>query len=214
MKAFNSLLLLMPIRRTFIRYIVWDFDGTLWQDPNLGKKIKDKYSEFIKRQSAHSYKEDEFDILVEKLGNWSAAASKLTNVPKKNIIDWVEDSFDKTIYIKRDKKLVRTIEQLSDYKHFILTNSTKKQAEKGLKRIGFKNKGGHKFFPFEKIFSPETLRALKPHPEAFKAVCSYTGELPIRHLMVGDSLLEDIEPARLFGFQAVHIDNIYSYLNI
>jgi FMN phosphatase YigB (HAD superfamily) len=214
MKTINSLLLCLPIRKIFIRYIAWDFDGTLWQDPALGNKIKSKYSEFIKKQSAHPYKEDEFDSLVEKFGSWGAAASKLTNVPKEKIIDWVEDSFDKTIYIKRDKKLVRTIEQLSDYKHFILTNSTKQQVEKGLKRIGFKNKGGLKFFPFEKIFCPETLRTLKPHPEAFKAISSYTGELPMRHLMVGDSLLEDIEPAHLFGFQAVHIDNIYNYLNI
>lgn len=214
MKIISNLILPRRIKKSLIRIIVWDFDGTLWRDPALGERIKNCYMDFIIEKSANSISADEFNSLTQNLGSWSKVASKLTNLSEDEVVDWVERKFDKTKYLKKDIKTVNLIEQLKDFRHLILTNSSGQQVSAGLKRIGFKKKQGLKYYPFEKIFSRDELDAIKPHPESFNKVRQYSKKPSYCHLMVGDSYEEDINPARKYGFQAVHIDNIGNYLKL
>jgi putative hydrolase of the HAD superfamily len=44
---------------------------------------------------------------------------------------------------------------------------------------------------------------MKPHPSIFEAALSQAGVLPAQSVMVGDSLIHDIEGARQLGMRAV-----------
>lgn len=211
MQPFQSIFFKYFVMRS-VTHIVWDFDGTLWRNPEIGKQIKDAYLNFARYHFRVHFSEKAFDRLVHRVGTWSAAASELTHIQELKIVAEIEELFDKTAYIRPDPRLVQAVERLTDYRHFILTNSTKRSVEKGLKQIGFKHKRGVHFFPFEKIFSLETTKSLKPDLTAFGVVLDYTQASRFRHLMIGDSYSEDIQPAKEFGFQAVHINTILKLL--
>lgn len=195
------------IKNSFVTFVVWDFDGTLYQSDELAEYLKAGYIKFA-NQRGEKISEEEFDHLSEKLGRWSATASKLTETPEIEIINEVEKKYDKAQHLTSNPKLVASVERLDNYRHLILTNSTKIQVERGLVVIGFKPKRGMDFFPFEKIFARDTTHTLKPSSQNFEMVANYTQKPKLRHLMIGDSHFEDIDPAKKIGFQSAHIDNI------
>ena len=196
-----------------VKYIVWDFDGTLWQDDALGRKIKEVYLEYVEKNLDLPFSLEAFEILSKKYGSWSAAAASLTKKGEASIVQWVEDNFDKSVHISENRKLVTSIENLIKYKHLIMTNSSKREVEKGLVKIGFRKKS-NLYYPFEKIFGREELGDLKPHFSTFRKVVKYTNKSPSSHLMVGDSETVDLIPARRIGFQATHINDVSKFLNI
>jgi putative hydrolase of the HAD superfamily len=62
-------------------------------------------------------------------------------------------------------------------------------------------------FELEGLFSVAVSSAdhgfMKPHPSIFEAALSQAGVLPAQSVMVGDSLIHDIEGARQLGMRAV-----------
>lgn len=59
---------------------------------------------------------------------------------------------------------------------------------------------------FEKIFTPENTKALKPDPKVFLVALKDLGVSPEETLMVGDDLERDILPAKKLGMNTVLID--------
>lgn len=187
-----------------IKYIVWDYDGTLYRDKEAGTYIKKKYLDFL--NSKFRIDIDRFDLLTEKYGRWGTVASKILKISEIEFLNLVETNNNFTLPLKPNPKLVANIEQMGGYTNFILTNSSDILTRKGLKQIGFIRKFNMPYYPFVKIFSRDITKALKPNKKTFLNIAKFTGEAAYKHLIVGDSYDFDIKPAKDLGFQAVHVD--------
>lgn len=189
--------------KIFIKYIVWDFDGTLYQNEKLGIDIK----QFFYHQCKNKVTLKEFDELSKIEGSWSSASSRITTINETSLMDECDKKIDKALYLRRNTKITDIIEnKLSRYKHLILTNSTAKEASQCLTKIGFKSS------TFIKIFGRDTTHLLKPNPEIYAQITSYTKSPKFRHLFVGDSIIHDINPPKKYGFLALPIWEINSFV--
>ena len=84
------------------------------------------------------------------------------------------------------------------YRVGILTNGQSVQQRAKLTAIGLTD-------PRLVVCVSEDLPAAKPSPQAYAAACSALGLPPDQVLMVGDSLINDIDGARAAGLQAVQV---------
>jgi len=182
--------------KIFVKYIVWDFDGTLYQNEKLGIDIKQFF--YNKCQSKLTIKE--FDELTTSYGSWSSATSSITNISEVDLMDECDKTINKSLYLQPDKQITNLVEnKLSRYKHIILTNSTTTEVTLCLSKIGFKPS------TFTKIFGRDTTQLLKPNTEIYTQITSYTKTPRFRHLFIGDSIGHDINPPRRLGFLALPI---------
>lgn len=181
------------------KYIIWDLDGTLYQNDILGKDIQNYfYRKLLKTIPDLTPKK--FTELTAIHGSWSTLVSHYTNVDEFTILDEFDKQVVRSNYLKRDEKIVNLIEKkLSNYRHLILTNSGKKEAQKCLLKIGFNLK------TFDIIFARDTINLLKPDPKIYPIITKYTNTAKFRHLFVGDSIAHDIIPPKKYGFQSLPI---------
>lgn len=188
-----------------VKVIVWDFDGTLYKSKRLIEAYEKEYFDYTKSKSNNkSLTIAEFRKLVRDHGSWMNASSFVTNIRDIEIANYVDRRVKKANYIKHNKGMVNLICNIKNCQHVILSNASKKDIIDGLKKIGFiKSKDG--FLPFKAILSREN-HVEKPKIFSFKQVQKITKLPPQKHLMIGDSIREDIEPAKKIGFQALHID--------
>jgi len=67
-------------------------------------------------------------------------------------------------------------------------------------------------FELERLFSVAVSSAdhgfMKPHPSIFEAALAHIGAVPAQSVMVGDSLIHDIEGARQLGMRAVLVSRL------
>ena len=134
--------------RSAIKYIVWDFDGTLYQSQKLGHDLRLVFFKLAKSKN-RKLSSRKFDEYTSKYGSWSAATSKLTDIPEFKILETADRRIDKLKYIRPNPKLVRLIEKSQgQYIHLILTNSTYKEVVSGIKKIVHKNN-----FIFSRLFN-------------------------------------------------------------
>jgi FMN phosphatase YigB (HAD superfamily) len=185
-----------------IKIIVWDVDGTLWRNSDLGITIKNEYVNFLNDnlKKPKTKVRTLFENETEKHSSWSATASFLSGIAETNIISAVEPRVNRSLYIIKDLKLMATFRKMSEFRHIILTNNTYKSVITTLKLLGFPftgfNKVGLEYPPFEKIFAVEQTKNVKPNIKAFLKVLQYTKLTPQEHLLVGDMLDVDIKPAK------------------
>ena len=198
---------LKKVKLKQVKFIIWDFDGTLYTDP-VGGYIRQQYFNYL--ADRQEINEKEFDTLSKKYGKWSKVVSVLLEVPEIEIMDAVENRKEYAFKLKPNPMLVSKISKMSKYRHIILTNSSLALVEHGLKQIGFIRMHGMKYFPFEKIFSRDVNKSLKPDKKAFMSVIHYTKHTPNKHLVVGDSYYHDIRPARDLGFQVEDVNEFWN----
>jgi FMN phosphatase YigB (HAD superfamily) len=202
--------LFQTIRKVFLRasikYIIWDFDGTLYQSEKLGHDLKHCF--YLLSGSSAS-----FEKTSKNLGSWSAAAAKITSISEFTILNQVDKKINKVKYLKPNPKIVKFIEFTSKrYRHLILSNSTTSEIISCLPAIGF-DTSHSPTGPFEKIFGRNTTKILKPDSRLFSLLTNYTKTATRGHLFIGDSMAHDIKPALASGFHATPIwelDNVFS----
>jgi len=186
-----------------VKCIIWDYDGTLYKSDEIGIELKKTFF-LISKKYKTKLTMAEFDNKSKLLGSWSAATSFFTSMSEINILDLVDSKIDKLKFIKKNPEIVKFIESTQKkYLHLILTNSTKKEVELGLKKIGFKKN------TFNKIFSRDYTKLLKPDVEIYKQIQNFTNLKKNNCLCIGDSLSCDIKPAREFGFKAIPIWELF-----
>ena len=202
------------IETKIIKFLIWDFDHTLYINWELGEKLKESFFQYLNQNSESKVSRKKFERLFSDHRSWSSAVAKTLNEPEIKIINDVEKIFNKSSYLEKNLPLVKQIEGLNQYRHLILTNSPAQEVKKCLKKIGFSSQQDYDFFPFEKIIDCNLAGELKPSLAPFKKVLDYTQAHPKRHLLIGDSYHHDIEPAEKVGFQAVLVEDLKNYLNI
>jgi len=181
---------------------VWDYDGTLYQNNIIGEKLKNAYIKYLKTKVNFDVSEKWFDLENLKYGGWAKTVAAHTKQPITKIIDSAEKNFQKHIYLKKNQLLVEKIESLKNKKHFILSSSKVNDIRSGLTRIGFKNIDSI----FTVIIGRDNCKNLKPNIDAFKNIQ--------KHLMIGDSLQDDIKPAKKVGFKTMHINELNYFWKI
>lgn len=189
---------------------VWDYDGTLYHNDIVVEKLKDAYIKCLKKRVKFEVLEEWFDLENLKYGGWAKTVAAYTNQPVLEIIDSAEKKLKKHVYLQKNQHLVEKIEAIKNKKHLILSNSKVDDIRKGLEKIGFKDIDS----VFSVIIGRDNCQNLKPSIEAFKDIQKITN-LPFhKHLMIGDSLTDDIKPAKKAGFQTIHIDEINHFWRI
>jgi len=194
-----------------IKCIIWDYDGTLYNDQDtkkIGENLK-KIFFLISKKYNSTLTLKNFEKKSQILGSWVAATNFYSNIPIMDLLDSTSKKINKEKYIKPNPKIVNFIESTKDkYIHLILTNSTSKEVLDGLSKIGFINN------PFKKIFSRDITQKLKPDISLFKEIQRFTKLNKKNILCIGDSLFSDIKPAIEYGFKTIpiwEINNFFSF---
>lgn len=194
--------------RSLVSVIAWDFDGTFFENKTLGYDLQESYRKFLERNLKRKFSRKEFLKLSQTYGSWSKAASRLTGKNEIRVIDEIDKSIDKSLYVRKNRQMVELVTSLGKYRHLIFTNANKDDVYKGLKKIGFMKATSLKPAPFEAIIDRHSMKYLKPDQRAFKYLHMYTNEPKWKHLVIGDSFQHDILPAQMYGFWAIHITEV------
>lgn len=193
-----------------IKCIIWDYDGTLYNDQNslIGKSLEKEFFKIAQRYNS-KIDLDTFRTKTKELGSWAKAANFYTSIPLVDLMDLISQKHNKEKYIQPNPSIVNLIESTkSRFIHLILTDSTKKEVIAGLKKIGFKHN------PFHEIISRDISKTLKPNTNLFKKIQNKYQLKKNNFLCIGDSLKIDIYPAKKFGFKAIPIWEIKDLFTI
>jgi FMN phosphatase YigB (HAD superfamily) len=198
-------------KKFILSHLVWDFDGTLYQSELVGKKLDKAYFDYINHHQATTQKQ--IDHLLNQHGKLSKVANHLLDKSEEQILKEVDSIFIPSSILEKDLEMVSRIEEMTQFQHLILSNSTLEAVKTGLRKIGFKKRAELEFYPFTKIISRDQLKYSKPHFSAFQAVVNHTKQPKIKHLMIGDSLEDDIYPSKKFGMQSIHVSRIDQFFS-
>lgn len=105
-----------------IKYLIWDFDGTLYQNPKVGQAIKKQYLLYLKK-NGFNLSEKSFDLLTKKFNSWGEMTSILLNKPETEILEKTNQSFNIETYLKKDPQIINLVKNFSSFNHVILSNS-------------------------------------------------------------------------------------------
>lgn len=202
--------LIWRLRKRLITYIVWDFDGTLWQNRQATDTLRNIYFRIARQHSSKDFSQHQFDCMAQKYGDWAHVVANITDLTVQEARTCAEHFFVRKDFIEPDQKIVQFVENLdhSGFRNIVLTSAPQNRVIEGLATIGFRQKDEGHVSPFYAIFGKEQTGAGKPNPEAFHTVLSFTRLPSYAHLMIGDSQFSDIVPAKVAGFQAIHIRDI------
>ncbi|MFC1646713.1 HAD family hydrolase [Patescibacteria group bacterium] len=177
-----------------VKVLIWDFDGTfyvpnqkLWHEVRLAeyKTICDYTGWQLEKAKI------EFAKIHKKIiPSGYMTVAKLSNINMIQAVEHIEKYFDRRKYAKRDEKLINMFEKLSRFKHYILANGSQKGIRETLKVLGVSEKN------FTKIVTSEIVGVNKPDLKGFKYILAKTKLNPLSHMMIGDRVTSDLEPAR------------------
>lgn len=179
-----------------IKVLVWDVDGTLYQEiPEVKKEIHKKVIQAIVKAKSIAIKQaKELHYQLYKQYKSNTSVLLQLGVDKDYVLsgDWY--SRVQLKYLEKDNELIKIFQELKSFKHIISTNSEKIVALKKLEILGINPT------LFEKIFTNKDFGVkVKPNPYAFKLVLELTKLKPQQHLFIGDSEEKEMIPAQKVG---------------
>jgi len=180
-----------------VAVIMFDMDNTLYDSDELAPKYDEVFIEFVRsRMPSLSVEEIRNMILQEKSHSRICA---LLNLSVSEYHKYLVENIDLSLYIRPNTELQHVLERISrDYPLVLLTNNCRELAEKTLEYLDIRQ-----YFSLiiaQEDFGPQVE---KPHPEAFRIVLRHFNIDSSNAMMVGDSLENDIYPARELGMYAV-----------
>lgn len=203
----NVLRLIFTLKK--IRVIVWDLDGTLYSNKNLVNKLKNVYIRSYSK--SHNFKEKigrKKFLEEEKQGkSWYEILKPIPGQTKKETILKNEHDFSKSNYLKKDELIVSVLKQLNrKHKNIIFSNSIDHHGIQVLQKIGIDKNSNNKIFT--KKFFLNSFTDAKPLGNSFQVLNSYLSKEHAQKsvLYIGDSLSEDIVPAKKNGFVTIFIN--------
>lgn len=186
--------------RNSVTCIVWDFDGTLYTSSALADALYAAYERVYAKYAKRGVVT--LDAASQRAGSWSRAIADVSGRDEYQVLADIDRRVDYSKFVRPDPAIPDLIRRLSGYRHFIMSNASLDQITGSLPKIGLSSR------MFECIADRNMLKYLKPDKRAFDCMLRITGEEKKKHLMIGDSEIHDIIPARQFGFYAVHRDRL------
>lgn len=182
-----------------VRILIWDFDGTFYKPiPPLWKKIREAEYLTIKNYTGWQMAKViiEFDKLHKKvLHSATACVAQLSSISTGQAAVEMEKYFDRRKFLKRDPKLIKLFQKLSNFGYYILANGSIRGITDTLKKLGIDRK------IFREIITSEIVGVTKPDNNGFKYILSKTNLPPGSHLMIGDRENVDLVPAKKLGIK-------------
>lgn len=182
-----------------IRYIIWDFDGTFYL-PNqmLWRDIRE--AEYRTISEYTGWDRDrvirEFNILHRRVvPSATETVARICGIATGQATVDFERYFDRRKYLQRDGKLISLFAKLAGFTHYILANGGIRGITESLEVLGITPS------VFAQIVTSETVGVTKPDPKGFYYIMSQTKAAPKRHLMVGDRIQIDLDPAHEIGMR-------------
>ncbi|MFA4839394.1 MAG: HAD family hydrolase [Candidatus Neomarinimicrobiota bacterium] len=202
--------------------IIFDLDGTLYP---VNQEIDAVYPKIAIRFAAQATGKSEMEVQAEFLEKKNKLAGIINGRPTNTLtliyfydVDMMEyeNAIDRELAVEsilsRDDRLIRTLKSVSShYPLFLFTGNNEKVTTRILGALGIAD-----FFPENRrytftdimrlpISTHEKLDYIKPSLNGFRSVLNLTNVHPGKALMVGDSEVTDILPARQIGIQTYHV---------
>lgn len=190
-----------------LKVIIFDLDGTLYKSPEITRHFADaayhalskfKNIEVEEAQRLLEEKREELKKVYDSPVPYTLTL-KTFGLP---IERWHEENvayFDPRDYLKKDTKLQRSLGTLKE--HFrlaILTNNNTIQTQRILEALGLEGL-------FEKIFTYNSFKLLKPDPQFFQRAAENMGVEPEECCFVGDRYNVDLNPAKGLGMKIYEV---------
>ncbi|SJZ42066.1 mutator mutT protein/haloacid dehalogenase superfamily, subfamily IA, variant 3 with third motif having DD or ED/haloacid dehalogenase superfamily, subfamily IA, variant 1 with third motif having Dx(3-4)D or Dx(3-4)E [Pilibacter termitis] len=199
-----------------IKNFIFDWDNTLFDYKGYWEKAhRQKYNDFRKINEITSYenfmriyKENDEKLWI-KVSNGEMTLDELRlrrmlmtmaklkiSMTEEEAVLFFDDVFKRLLNsIQPQKDLLKRLQTMKDKKIFILTNGTIEEQNEKLSRTGFLNQ-----FP---TYISEDIGFEKPNLTAFEYVIKKNNLSPLESVMIGDSLTNDILPAKKLGMRTV-----------
>ncbi len=190
-----------------IKVILFDLDGTLYSSTEVQQKFAEAaYHALAKMKSIPV---DEAKRLIEEtranLHKQHGFPVPYTLTLKRfgmDIEDWHRVNiayFDPRDYLSRNGELREMLFELRKRCRLaILTNNNEVQAGRILQAL-------HADDLFERVFTYNTFRTMKPNPQFFKKAAKAMGVTPEECLVVGDRYSVDLIPAQNLGMKIYEV---------
>ncbi|MHA2174880.1 MAG: HAD family hydrolase [Candidatus Hodarchaeales archaeon] len=200
-----------------IKTIIFDLDNTLYDYDlchNHGLKLAyEKWREIGYNESLEEFKElySTSRIWVKKfLSDTAASHSRalyfqklvetVEGIPNTKIIIKLYDSYYEGFYrnLQAFPKIDEVLQKLkqANYQLAIVSNML---AETQYRKLALLNLGDM----FDFIITSQSVEHEKPHPHIYSHTLTLTGSSPEETVMIGDSIVDDIEPALWMGMKAI-----------
>jgi len=183
-----------------IKYCLWDVDLTFYTvSPQMKEEFINKIYEYVSQKLKVPIDEakQRYDKEFKRIKSKTATMESLGL--GKYAIQEVIDSIDKRKYLEKDSRLIQLFKDLKQYKHTIITNSTRASIKETLKILGLNEN------LFEAIITKEDVSAYKPDPEPFLRAMAILGAKPKECVSVGDVEKSDIIPPRKLGMKTIFV---------
>jgi len=195
--------------RTFEEYlknievVIWDVDETMYYDEKVIVKTRQAYVEMLEKRGFGNLTKkikDDFDALESTGKKWYQILVEKLGVSEVEVIGLAEAGFDKSKLVKKNPRLVKMLSS-GKRKNFVVSNSSRRSVFAILKKLGFVKPESF----FEEVFSIENMGGLKPNERVLLGITERANVGPEKVLMVGDSLIDDIIPAKNIGLLTSHV---------
>jgi FMN phosphatase YigB (HAD superfamily) len=185
-----------PIWAKNIKVIVWDLDQTLYpQHVTIKTVFHDLVSEKLAKLLGLPYQETK-SLYRERHQKYKVVAKAIHSfgLDAYDLVAKVVEQIDWENFLHKDEQLVKMFKLLQKrLKNILLSDNTMDSALRKINLLGLKPNF------FTKMFLGLDLKMTKPDLNLYRLVLDYT-RLPAEdHLMVGDSELGDIIPAKKVG---------------
>jgi HAD superfamily hydrolase (TIGR01549 family) len=183
-----------------VKYCIWDVDLTFYRvTQEMADGLKDRIYEYISQGKEITLGEAKKDYEREFERTKSKTAAMVALGFSKYAIQEVIDSIDKQKYIKKDPRLIQLFNTLDNYKHAIVSNSTRVSVNETLKRLGLEKD------LFKTIITKDEVSEYKPSPAPFLRVMEKLGARPEECVSIGDVENSDIIPAKKLGMKTIFV---------
>lgn len=192
-----------------IKVIIWDVDGTFYQYTDKIRNscngcIVEKVSKHLDIEIGEAKK-----IFWQKyyqIHSHTLALDEL-GLDGKAVTD---ECFQQKIpgFLKKDERLIEMFSKLSNYDHYILTNSKMVDTENKLQALGVK-----KSF-FKGFFNAFEMEFVKPDVRVYEEVLKKIDVRAENCLMVGDRVDTDLVPAMKVGMRSCLVWDASTSLSI
>lgn len=181
-----------------IQILIWDLDGTLYRSQkDLSWALHQGCIKILVQEKNLSFEKAE--QLFSKTKEIHKGASKSLQAlgcgNRLKIIEKLENIVDKASFLKPDRKLINLFSALCDFRHFLLSNTTRKTIIKELEALGL----SHTLF--ELVIGVDDMKTTKPDLPFFKAALDYSDLSSNKHLVIGDRIEVDLAPAKQLGMK-------------
>lgn len=179
-----------------IKTIAWDLDGTLYQSQqDLSNAMVDAFIKILSKNKNLPLPEAQ-TLLTQTIVIHRGVTKSLEALgcgDRISIIKEVERLVDKPAFLKIDHKLQQVFQDLSHYKHAIVSDTTHQMIGKELEALGLSSN------LFQSIVGVDNAKTTKPDRLFFQTLIQQDIIDAKDYLIVGDRYEIDLAPAKELG---------------